>query len=67
MKGSRFSDEQIAYVLRQVESGAAVAHVCRQLGISEATFSVWKKRYAHLGVTELRALTDLTRSDPTVQ
>lgn len=59
MKRSRFSDEQIAYVLRQVESGTAVADVCRQLGISEATFYVWKKRYAHLGVTELRELRQL--------
>jgi putative transposase len=59
MKRSRFSDEQIAYALRQAESGTAVADVCRQLGISEATFYVWKKRYANLGVTELRELRQL--------
>ena len=59
MKRSRFSAEQIAYALRQAESGTAVADVCRQLGISEATFYVWKKRYAHLGVTELRELRQL--------
>lgn len=54
MKRSKFSEEQVAYALRQVESGTAVADVCRQLGVSEATFYVWRKKYAHLGVSELR-------------
>jgi putative transposase len=56
MKRSRFSDEQIAYALRQAESGTAVTDVCRQIGISEATFYIWKKKYANLGTTELREL-----------
>lgn len=56
MKRSRFSEEQVAYALRQAESGTAVADVCRQLGVSEATFYAWKKKYAHLGVSELRRL-----------
>lgn len=59
MKKSRFSEEQIAYVLRQAESGTPVADVCRGLGISEATFYVWKKKYASLGVSELRKLRHL--------
>ena len=59
MKRSRYSDEQIAYALRQAESGTAVADVCRTLGISEATFYVWKKKYANLGATELRELRQL--------
>jgi putative transposase len=59
MKRSRFSDEQIAYALRQAEGGTAVADVCRQLGVSEATFYVWKRKYAHLGTTELRELRQL--------
>ena len=59
MKRSRYSDEQIAYALRQAESGTAVADVCRQLGISDATFYVWKKKYANLGATELRELRQL--------
>ena len=54
MKKSKFSEEQIAYALRQAESGTAVADVCRQLGVSEATLYVWKKKFAHLGVSELR-------------
>jgi putative transposase len=56
IKKSKFSEEQIAYALRQAESGTPVGDVCRQLGISEATFYVWKKRFAHLGVSELRKL-----------
>lgn len=56
MKRSKFSEEQIAFALRQAESGLAVADVCRQLGVSEATFYLWKKQYAHLGVSELRRL-----------
>ena len=59
MKKSKFSEEQIAYALRQAESGTAVADICRQLGISDATFYVWKKRFAHLGVSELRKLRSL--------
>jgi putative transposase len=46
-------------ILRQVEGGSAVADVCRQMGVSEATFDIWKKKYAHLGVNELRQLRSL--------
>ena len=56
MKKSRFTEEQIAYALRLAESGTTVTDVCRQIGIAEATFYVWKKKYADLGVAELRRL-----------
>lgn len=56
MKKSRFTEEQIAYALRLADGGAAVVDVCRQIGISEATFYTWKKKYADLGVSELRKL-----------
>lgn len=59
MKKSRFTDEQINYALRQVESGTPAADVCRQLGCSEASFYVWKKRYGGLGLTEVRELRQL--------
>jgi putative transposase len=59
MKRSKISEEQIAYALRQAESGSPVGDVCRQLGVSEATFYAWKKKYAHLGVSELRRLRQL--------
>ena len=56
MKKTRFNEEQIAFALRLGDSGTPVAEVCRQIGISEATFYVWKKKYADLGVAELRRL-----------
>lgn len=56
MKRSRFSEGQIIYGIRQAESGTPVGDLCRQLGVSEATFYTWKKKYAHLSVSELRRL-----------
>ena len=59
MKRSKCSEEQVAYALCQVEAGTPVGDVCRQLGVSEATFYTWKKKYAHVGVSELRRLRQL--------
>ena len=56
MKRSRFSEEQIVYAIRQAESETPVGDLCRQLGVSEATFYAWKKKYAHLGGSEQRRL-----------
>ena len=54
MKRSKFSEEQIVYAIRQAEAGTPVDDLCRQLGVGDATFYAWKKRYAHLCVSELR-------------
>ena len=54
MKKSKFTEEQIAFALRQVDTGTKVAEVCRKIGIAEATFYNWKKKYGGLGVSELR-------------
>jgi putative transposase len=59
MKRSKFSEEQIVYAIRQAEAGTPVGDLCRQLGVSDATFYAWKKKYAHLGVSELRRLRQL--------
>ncbi len=59
MRKAKFSEEQITYALRQVEAGTPVADVCRQVGVSEATFYIWKKKFAHLGVSEVRRLRQL--------
>lgn len=52
----RFSEEQIAYALRRHESGVTVAEICREMGVSEAAFYNWKKKYAGMGITELRKM-----------
>lgn len=59
MKRSKFTEEQIAFALRQAESGTTVAEVCRKMGVSEATDYIWKKKYGGLGVSELRRLKQL--------
>jgi len=59
MKRSKYTEEQVAYALRQVEAGTPVGDVCRQVGVSEATFYVWKKKYAQLGVSEVRKMRQL--------
>jgi putative transposase len=56
MGKKHFSEEQIAFALRQAESGTSVAEIIRKLGISEQTFYRWKKRFAGLGIAELRRL-----------
>jgi len=55
----RFSEEQIAFALRQAETGTPVAEVIRKMGISEQTFYRWKKKYGGLGISELRKLKQL--------
>lgn len=53
------TEEQIIAALKQHESGSKTAEICRKLGISQATFYLWKKQYAGLGVQELRELRQL--------
>ena len=59
MKKSRFTEEQIAFALKQAETGTPVAEVLRRMGISEQTFYRWKKLYGGLGTGELRRLKQL--------
>ena len=59
MKRSKFTESQIVFALKQAETGVAVAEVCRKLGVSEATFYNWKKKYGGLGTAELRRLRQL--------
>ena len=59
MKKSRYTEEQIAFALKQAETGTPVAEVLRRMGISEQTFYRWKKLYGGLGTGELRRLKQL--------
>ncbi len=56
MKKSQHTSEQIAFALRQAELGTPAPEVCRKMGISEQTFYRWKKRFAGMGVAEVRRL-----------
>ena len=59
MPKKTFTEEQIAYVLRQGEAGVPVAELIRKNGITEQTFYRWKKKFAGMGVAELRRLRQL--------
>ena len=56
MKRSKFSEAQIAFVLKQAEEGTTIGELCRKTGISEATFYVWRQKYAGLTSSEMRLL-----------
>lgn len=56
MKKSKFTEAQIVFAIRQSDQGVKVEEICRKMGISEATFYNWKKKYSVLGVSELREL-----------
>jgi putative transposase len=55
----RFTEEQIAFALRQAEGGTPVTEVCRKMGVSEQSFYRWKRKYDGMGVAELRRLRQL--------
>jgi putative transposase len=56
MKKSKFTEEQIAYALRQVEGGTQVGEVCRRRGVGEQTLYRRKAKSGQMGVSELRKL-----------
>ena len=59
MKKSKFTEQQITFALQQADTGTSVEEVCRKMGISQATFYQWLKKYGGLGITELRRLRQL--------
>jgi putative transposase len=59
MKASKFTEAQIAFVLKQAEGGTPVPEVCRKAGISDATFYNWRKKYAGLMPSEMKRLRQL--------
>jgi len=56
MKASRFTEEQIIGILKKSEAGMKTSDLCREQGISEATFYKWKAKYGGLEVSEARRL-----------
>lgn len=59
MKKSRITEEQIAFALRQAESGVPIVEVYRKMRVSEQTLYRWKKQFAGMGVAEVRRLRQL--------
>ena len=58
-KGTRYSEEQIIRILKEVESGTSVAEVCRKYGVSEQTVYRWRSKYDGLETSELQRLREL--------
>ena len=67
MRKSTFTEEQIAYALRQAESGTPVLEVCRKLGVSEQTFYRWKRKFAGMGDRRAAAAAPARRREPPAQ
>lgn len=63
MKRSRFSEEQIISILKQAEAGIKVADLCRQNGISDATFYKWRSKYGGLELSEAKRLRSLEQEN----
>jgi putative transposase len=58
-KGTRYSEEQIIRILKEVESGITVAEVCRKHGVAEQTVYRWRNKYGGLETSELQRLREL--------
>jgi putative transposase len=56
VKRSRFSEEQIIGILREHQAGMSASDLCRNLGISDATFCIWRKKYGGMDVSEAKRL-----------
>ena len=59
MKRARFSEEQIIGILRQAEAGVRVVDLCRQHGISDATFYKWRSKFGGMSVPDAKRLKQL--------
>jgi len=59
MKKSRYTESQIVTLLNRAEKGEKIAGLCREVGISEATFYKWRSKYGGLSVNELKRIKEL--------
>jgi putative transposase len=63
MKTGRFSESQIIGILKQQEAGMKTADICREHGISQATFYNWKSKYGGMEASDVRRLRDLEQEN----
>ena len=63
MKKTTFTEAQVVFAIKQSETGVFVGEICRKMGISQATFYNWKKKFGGLGITELRRLRELEQEN----
>ena len=59
MRKSKFSEHQIVGALKQAESGVAVKDICRELGVSSATFYQWRSKYGGMEASDLKRIKSL--------
>lgn len=67
MPKKQYTNEQIAFALRQAESGTPVAEICRKMGIAGLTFYRRKKKFSSMGVSEIRRLKQLEEENKTLK
>ena len=59
MKKSRFTETQIVSILKQADAGVPVKDLCRQAGISTATYYQWKSKYGGMDASDLKRVKEL--------
>lgn len=67
MKRSKFTEAQIFFALQLADTGVKIEKVCREMGISDATFYLWKKKYGGLGFCEMRRLKQLEKENTKIK
>ena len=63
MKKSRFSEHQIIHILKEVEAGRTTKDVCREYGISNATYYVWKSKFGGMEASDIKRMRDLEQEN----
>jgi putative transposase len=67
MKRSKFSEQQIISILKQAENGRTVAEVCREAGVSTATYFKWKSKYGGMEASDIRRMRELEEENRQLQ